>query len=58
MVIDKFHPRLKVYMEDAHFLDLDECSLGVDCFGWIQKGAKLYAKELALKIPTKRFILI
>nr|GEX37201.1 hypothetical protein [Tanacetum cinerariifolium] len=58
MGIKGLMPRLKVYMEDAHLRDLENCFVVIGSNSRIYSGARCCARDLALEIARKRVVSI
>ncbi|KAI4304443.1 hypothetical protein MLD38_039952 [Melastoma candidum] len=54
MGIQGLLPQLKSIMAPAHIKDLEGCSVAVDTYSWLHKGALYCGRELCKGIPTTR----
>ncbi|KAL6197338.1 hypothetical protein ACLB2K_032947 [Fragaria x ananassa] len=56
MGIQGLLPLLKSIMEPIHIKDLKGCSVAIDTYSWLHKGALSCSRELCKGIPTSRHI--
>ncbi|PWA98234.1 5'-3' exonuclease, C-terminal domain-containing protein [Artemisia annua] len=56
MGIQGLLPLLKSIMVPIHIKDLEGCSVAVDTYSWLHKGALSCSKELCKSLPTKKHV--
>ncbi|KAK4786634.1 hypothetical protein SAY86_010467 [Trapa natans] len=56
MGIQGLLPELKSIMQPIHIKELEGCSVAVDTYSWLHKGALSCCKELCKGLPTNRHV--
>lgn len=58
MGIQGLLPLLKSIMVPIHIKELEGCSVAVDTYSWLHKGALSCSTQLCKGLPTSRFLLL